>query len=255
MQLISPVFPGRGFEEIKIAENQSEYMTLPVVEVFPGTIVSRWEMDEAERKIVLQTGELYVCLLTFGKPAPTTLFQVENPIFPDSPEKFLKPKTQYFGSGLPVVAQDENSIWLLLKLTDEDRETAAAEGNVWFFMLTEGKPVTPSLIQVEAPEFEERIISGRELSFIAAPRWSEKRLDLSRRYGINPFEENCWICKAKVIIAESSFNQLQRQPGLKCVCLDCLNSQMESSEREFIIMPEAVEELKRAVLLKSANPN
>lgn len=152
MKPVSPVFPGTNFEEIKVAEHQPEYQTLPVVSTGGDYIVSRWKLDEIERKQVEATGEFYICLVTFGGNPPDTRFQVDDPIAPKSERaKFLQPHTVYPGLALPVIAEDDQCIWMLLKLTGEDRKTVARDGNFYFFMRTDGKPVTPSLVQVENP--------------------------------------------------------------------------------------------------------
>lgn len=234
MKPISPVLPGSNLPEINVAENQPEYMTLPVVDLGGGNIVSRWIMDEAERKIVEQTGELYICLLTFGEAPPTTIFQVNNPLVGDSPESNLKLKTCYFGSGLPVVACDEQCVWMRLDLTDEDRSTVVSEGNVYFFMNTSGRLITPSLIQVEKPTIE--------VEYIVGVRASEKSVQLAAQHNIVTADYFCSSCGIKTLVSNELAKRIEAD-GLKVICSICSQEKSEQS----CLLPETVNELRRVI--------
>ncbi len=234
---MSPVIPGESINEINIAENQPEYQTLPVIPLSNGCILSRWEMDEAERKIVSVTGELFINFLTFGQPPPDCLFQVDNPIASDSPEAFLEQKTAYQSGGLPVLAKNENEIWLLLKLTDLDRKTVAKEGNVYFFMETGGKPITPSLIQVEKPDVE-----SIEVEFIVGIRADEKGEQLAKQYNIETFKSDCAICAHDCLVSSETVETIN-QRNLKIICSVC----SADGNPQYCFFPETVKELKRII--------
>lgn len=54
---------------LKIAEHQPEYETLPVFHnAEEGSIVYCFELDEEEIKQVRETGQIYIKQLTFNKP-------------------------------------------------------------------------------------------------------------------------------------------------------------------------------------------
>jgi hypothetical protein len=54
---------------LRIAEKQEEYMTLPVHHMKDdyGTVVCCMELSAEERKQVAETGEIWVSFLTFNK--------------------------------------------------------------------------------------------------------------------------------------------------------------------------------------------
>lgn len=69
---------------LRIAENQDEYETLPVHintedPTVPATMC--FELDEAERKQVAETGQIWLTVLTFGQhfhPIGMTLLKPNN---------------------------------------------------------------------------------------------------------------------------------------------------------------------------------
>src|SRR5688572_16118756 len=165
MKPFSPVIPGEKFEEIIIARDQPEYMPLPVIPFQDGVILSRWLMDATEKRVVAVTGVLYICLLTFGREMPVVKFQVDSPVAEssdNSTESSIE-KTLYVGADLPVFHKTVECIWLVLKLTDNDRATLSKKGDFYFFMHTEGRPITPSMVQVETP-------IGQDIDFIVGLR-------------------------------------------------------------------------------------
>ena len=50
------------------AENQPEYLPLPVFKSIDGQVVSCWQLSLRERIKLLITGKLWLCLHTFNKP-------------------------------------------------------------------------------------------------------------------------------------------------------------------------------------------
>lgn len=72
------------FKEVnlRIAENQPEYETLPVhvdFEDHKTPITMCFELDEEERKQVAETGRIWIKQLTFGKPFPPILMSFMKP--------------------------------------------------------------------------------------------------------------------------------------------------------------------------------
>lgn len=81
-----PVAPRIGAPEIMIAEDQEEYRTLVgavVKRSLEGTeqicVVTRWTLTDAERAAVLAGEDIYVEILTFGKPLNPLHIQVGAP--------------------------------------------------------------------------------------------------------------------------------------------------------------------------------
>lgn len=66
---------------VELAADQPQYETLPVCRVGDeeGTVICCFELDEAERKRVLETGEIWYMQLTFGRQFQPMNLLVENP--------------------------------------------------------------------------------------------------------------------------------------------------------------------------------
>lgn len=80
MKAMSPVIPDKNFPEIKIAENQDEYETLPaIVNVEEQSVLFRFQLSDEEKAQIAETGDLYVTLWTFGEPMQPILIQTVCP--------------------------------------------------------------------------------------------------------------------------------------------------------------------------------
>lgn len=76
----SPVVPGLEQHEIKIAENQDEYETLPALPVHDGDVViTRWNLTFLERLRLLFNGNLYLWIWRFRQPLQPVLLSVDKP--------------------------------------------------------------------------------------------------------------------------------------------------------------------------------
>lgn len=80
MMPVSPVIPNADAPEIVIAENQPEYQNLPSIPLEGGIILCRWKMTEEEKRIVSETGDVYLYQWTGGKFVTPMLLQVEVPV-------------------------------------------------------------------------------------------------------------------------------------------------------------------------------
>jgi hypothetical protein len=76
---VSPVIPGANLPEILIGEGQAQYVVLPVYRAIDGSALSRWRLTWRERLQLLLTGNLYVSVLTFGKPFQPILIETTPP--------------------------------------------------------------------------------------------------------------------------------------------------------------------------------
>ncbi len=61
MKPVSPVIRNSDLPEIKIAEHQPEFQTLPALHI-NGVTITRWLLDEDERKRIAETGEIYLSI-------------------------------------------------------------------------------------------------------------------------------------------------------------------------------------------------
>lgn len=80
MKPVSPVIPGLEDYEVKIAENQDEYETLPALPVDDGRqIVTRWRLSFRERIVALINGNIYLHNYTFRQPLQPVFLEVDEP--------------------------------------------------------------------------------------------------------------------------------------------------------------------------------
>ncbi len=66
-------------QEIKIAENQPEYQTLPALPLGDGVILTRWELSDDEIAEIVKNKSIYLFMWTFNKPVTPILLQVTEP--------------------------------------------------------------------------------------------------------------------------------------------------------------------------------
>ena len=65
---------------VKIAEEQSEYQTLPAhLDREQGIVTACFELNELEKKQVAEEGKIYLTVLTFNKPLQPISASVLNP--------------------------------------------------------------------------------------------------------------------------------------------------------------------------------
>lgn len=66
-------------QNMVIAENQDEYLSLPAFRSDDGTVVSCWKLSLLERLKVLFTGKMYLQILTFGGALQPQLPSIDSP--------------------------------------------------------------------------------------------------------------------------------------------------------------------------------
>ncbi len=79
MKIASPVIPDEEHEERIIAKDQPQYLPLPVIELGKGIMLARWTLSEEEKRIVVETGNIYITMWTFNNPVMPYRLQVEKP--------------------------------------------------------------------------------------------------------------------------------------------------------------------------------
>jgi len=67
---------------VKIAENQDEYLTLPAHHAgdIQGTVTTCWELSPDEIEEVRKTGKIYLQLWTFNQPVQPIQMHTTNPL-------------------------------------------------------------------------------------------------------------------------------------------------------------------------------
>ena len=144
MRAVSPVLPSRpetAEYELRIAEEQPEFQTLPALAVGGGWIVTRWEFDEAERERFERGSSLnlYVMHGVTGRPRDHRLASREPE---PRPPMLLEPWLQE--------SQDDPRFTLYpWRPFDAEREDVVASGSVWLFQQTAGQSVQPVALLVE----------------------------------------------------------------------------------------------------------
>lgn len=77
MKPVSPVIP--GVSEVKIAEHQDEYETLPAIVTGDGVVISRWRLTWRERLVALINGDIYLHQSTYGQLVQPVYMEVDEP--------------------------------------------------------------------------------------------------------------------------------------------------------------------------------
>ena len=82
MKPITPVIPGKETPVTVYGEGQPQYQPLPALRCDDEarTVVSRWRLTFAERIRVALTGDIWLSLMTFGKPIQPSLLSVTVPV-------------------------------------------------------------------------------------------------------------------------------------------------------------------------------
>ena len=67
MRPVSPVIPGTKLDELKIAEHQPEYNTLPALPIGGGAFLARWEFEADEAARISQSRICVLAQETHGR--------------------------------------------------------------------------------------------------------------------------------------------------------------------------------------------
>ncbi len=87
---VKPVFPtlrsadvraldSHGLEMVRVAKNQPQYIELPAVVSVHGLVTTRWALSWAERLCILLSGNIYLQVLSFGKPLQPVKLLTKEP--------------------------------------------------------------------------------------------------------------------------------------------------------------------------------
>jgi len=80
MEAVSPVIIGLENEEIKVAEHQEEYRTLPMLRTEDGYGICRFEVSDKDLINIQKTRSIYLYMMIGDKPVTPILLQTEHPI-------------------------------------------------------------------------------------------------------------------------------------------------------------------------------
>lgn len=242
MKPVSPVIPDENLPEVIVAEHQDEYQNLPSIYIGEGILLCRWLMTYEEQKVVARTGIIFLILWTFGKPAPFVTMQVEKPKLVGSEtdaevdESINKENHTRFETS----THGEHTVlkWIL---TESDLEIISETGDVYLFMTTGGKPVTPMLVQVEEPFFEEV-----KLEYISSLRVTPQAEKLASDHKIEVIKGKCSECDFDVLVSAGTREIIQKHPGMKILCTVCA----EGRFTEYRVLPETVSEVADVIANK-----
>lgn len=80
MEPKSPVLPGEDWSEVKIAEHQDEFVTVPTIPLNHGTcLLSRWELSEEDMERIKESRCIYFYQWTGGKPMQPVSLTTDRP--------------------------------------------------------------------------------------------------------------------------------------------------------------------------------
>jgi hypothetical protein len=94
MQPVSPVIPGHDLPEIKIAEHQPEFQTLPAIHR-DGVTITRWQLDDEERKRVAEGGDIYLLIERGNHPLQPVMMQTQPPKIENQQQALPCPRCGY----------------------------------------------------------------------------------------------------------------------------------------------------------------
>jgi len=63
----------------KIAESQDEYQTIPAWKSKDGRVIALFELDDEDKKRILETGEIWIDVLTFNQQLQPFFIHTETP--------------------------------------------------------------------------------------------------------------------------------------------------------------------------------
>lgn len=97
MRSATPVLPGheKMIAETIMGKGQPEYDPLPAILV-PGPdseVLTRWELTDEEKILLLSGGHVYLSLKTFGNPVQPVLLRIATPeMIIDEPREVQLPR-------------------------------------------------------------------------------------------------------------------------------------------------------------------
>jgi hypothetical protein len=78
MKAVTPIFPSSAACEVVYAKNQPEYEPLPAFRT-QTCVVTRWKLSDDERRHIAGGGDLFICMMNFGRPILPILPMAADP--------------------------------------------------------------------------------------------------------------------------------------------------------------------------------
>jgi len=71
-------------QNVVFAKDQPEYLPLPAYKSQEGQVISCWQLDEADKQLIAQTGVIYISVHTFNNPLQPIRPSVDSPFIEGS---------------------------------------------------------------------------------------------------------------------------------------------------------------------------
>ena len=143
MRAISPVLPGTpvsAVAELRIAEDQPEYETLPALPCDDGVILTRWEFEDGERER-FERGAAVNLYVLHGAGGAASDHRIES----GEPE----PRPPMLTEPWEAEPQDDPRFSLFAwRPFEAERTDVLQSGSVWLFQWTGGQSVQPLALLV-----------------------------------------------------------------------------------------------------------
>ena len=66
-------------EEVVYGGNQPEYNPIPAIKLADGTVITRWVLSPREREMIGRGGDVFLVIMTGGRPLQPVLLDVAEP--------------------------------------------------------------------------------------------------------------------------------------------------------------------------------
>lgn len=147
MIAVSPVVPGRELLEIKLAEHQPQYQTLPIVELRDGFVLSRFELSDAEKVFVRDHGSIDLFTWTFGHDLQASIIVAKHPDFSESDLPSIEQKLD--GGTVEVTQLADGVVLSRFELSEDQKSFVAEHGYIYLFTSTDGAAFQPIALRAE----------------------------------------------------------------------------------------------------------
>jgi hypothetical protein len=144
VEAVSPVLKNSetNVGELKIAEHQPEYRTLPALDCGAGVLLTRWDFEPGERERFAGGAPVKLYILHgIGSPAQPCVIVSREPsdLRPPMLDELLAEGTQ----------EDPRYTVFRWRPFDLEREDVLASGSLYLYLWTHGGPVQPLMLKVE----------------------------------------------------------------------------------------------------------
>jgi hypothetical protein len=79
MHPLSPVVPSAEADETVYAKDQPQYIPLPSIKTPDGVMLTRWSVNETEKRQIAGQGYIYLIVNTFNQPLQPVMMSTNVP--------------------------------------------------------------------------------------------------------------------------------------------------------------------------------